>query len=121
MRDWGFLPSPDDLMIVAAAAKLYRDRWASIRSPFPAAFDGSIDDVGAIDYMNDEGIDVPGGGIETAAIVCGECCAARRGWNGSSATEEIGSSPRAMRRCTTSRSARSPACTKSSAAGVEAP
>jgi hypothetical protein len=72
MRDWGFSPSPDDLRTVAAAAKLYRDRWASIRPPFPAAFDGSMSDVRALDYMAYEGIDVPGGGIEPAAMVCGE-------------------------------------------------
>jgi hypothetical protein len=72
MRNWGFPPSPDDLAAVPAAAKLYRDRWAAIRPPFPAAFDGSMADVCALDYLDYEGIDVPGGGIEAAAIVCGE-------------------------------------------------
>jgi hypothetical protein len=72
MRDWGFTPSAEDLAAVAAAAKLYRDHWASIRPPFPAAFDGSMADVRALDYMAYEGIDVPGGGIEPAAMVCGE-------------------------------------------------
>lgn len=72
MRDWGFPPSPDDLAAVAAAAKLYRDHWASIRPPFPAAFDGSMADVRALDYLAYEGVDAPGGGIEPAAMVCGE-------------------------------------------------
>lgn len=72
MRDWGFTPSPDDLAAVAAASKLYRDHWASIRPPFPASFDGSIADVRALDYMAYEGVDAPGSGIEPAAMVCGE-------------------------------------------------
>src|SRR4051812_44789444 len=72
MRDWGFSPSPEDLEAVTAAARVYRDGWASIRPPFPAAFDGSIVDVRALDYINYEGIDVPGGGIGPAAMVCGE-------------------------------------------------
>jgi hypothetical protein len=73
MRDWGYSPSPDELEVVAVALKVYRDRWASLaRPPFPAAFDGSMDDVDALDYMNYEGIDVPGGGLEPAAVVCGE-------------------------------------------------
>jgi hypothetical protein len=72
MRDWVFSASPDDLKAVTAAAKLFRDCWASIRPPFPAAFDGAMADVCALDYMNYESIDVPGGGIEPAALMCGE-------------------------------------------------
>ncbi len=72
MRDWGFPPSPDDLAAVAAAATLYRDHWASIRPPFPAVFDGSITDIEALDYMAYESVEPPGGGIEPAAMVCGE-------------------------------------------------
>src|SRR5262249_49428509 len=72
MRNWGFLASPDDLKSVEAAAELYRDRWASIRAPFPAAFDGSMADGCALEYMAYEGILLPGGGIEPASLVCGE-------------------------------------------------
>ncbi|HWE36326.1 MAG TPA: hypothetical protein VG406_07110 [Isosphaeraceae bacterium] len=71
-NEWGFSPTPDQLAAVMAAARLYRDRWASIRPPFPAAFDGSLADVRALDYLGYESIDVPGGGIEPAAMVCGE-------------------------------------------------
>lgn len=72
MRNWGFSPSPDELVVVAKAAKLYRDHWASIRPPFIATFDGSMADVRALDYLDYEGINVPGAGIESAAMVCGE-------------------------------------------------
>jgi hypothetical protein len=72
MRDWGFLPSPEDLRALTVATNAFRERWASIRPPFPAAFDGTLTDVRALDYMNYEGIDFPQGGIEVAALVCGE-------------------------------------------------
>jgi hypothetical protein len=72
MRVWGFLPSPEELGAVTAAANAFRERWASIRPPFPAAFDGTLTDIRALDYMNYEGIDFPQGGIEPAALVCGE-------------------------------------------------
>jgi hypothetical protein len=72
MREWGFLPSPEDLGAVTAAANAFREMWASIRSPFPAAFDGTMADIRALDYMDYEGIDFPRGGIEAAALVCGE-------------------------------------------------
>ncbi len=72
MRDWGFVPSPQELEAVSNAAKAFRDKWTSIRPPFPAAFEGSVTDIKAIDYMEYEGIDFPQGGIEVAALVCGE-------------------------------------------------
>jgi hypothetical protein len=72
MRNWCFLPSPQELAAVSAAAKAFRDKWESIRPPFPAAFDGTITDVRAIDYMDYEGIDLPRGGLEASAMVCGE-------------------------------------------------
>jgi hypothetical protein len=73
MRDWGFLPSPDDLQAVSAAARLYRDHCASFpRLPTRAAFDGSIDDVHTLHYLDYEGIAPHGAGIESAALVCGE-------------------------------------------------
>jgi hypothetical protein len=72
MRDWGFAPSPDDLARVVAAQALYRTRWEAIRPPFTAPFDGTIADVRALDYLAYEGIDLPGGGIEPAALICGE-------------------------------------------------
>jgi hypothetical protein len=72
MRNWGFLPSPGELAKVTAALQSFRERWASIRPPFPAAFDGTIADVHALDYMNYEGINFPLAGIEGSALVCGE-------------------------------------------------
>ncbi len=72
MPSWGFPASPEDLACVPAAAKAYRDKWASIRPPFPAEFDGTVADAHALDYMQYEGIGFPQGGVETAAMVCGE-------------------------------------------------
>jgi hypothetical protein len=72
MRDWGFVPGPEELAAVRAAADAFRARWESIQPPFPAAFDGSLADIDALDYMRYEGIDFPPGGIESAALVCGE-------------------------------------------------
>jgi hypothetical protein len=43
-----------------------------IQPPFPATFDGTLTDIRALDYMNYEGIGFPQGGIEVAALVCGE-------------------------------------------------
>lgn len=72
MRDWGFLPSAQDLEAVSAAARLYRDHCASFRLPTRAAFDGSIDDVATLDYLGYEGIGPRGAGIEISALICGE-------------------------------------------------
>jgi hypothetical protein len=72
MRSWGFLPSPEELQSVTAAMTAFRERWASIQPPFPAAFDGTIADVRALGYLSYEGIEFPEGGIEAAALVCGE-------------------------------------------------
>jgi hypothetical protein len=72
MRDWGFLPSPEELAPLGDALRAFRERWASIRPPFPATFDGTIADVRALDYMDYEGIDSPRPGIEAPAMICGE-------------------------------------------------
>jgi hypothetical protein len=72
MRDWGFVPGPEELAAVRAAADAFRARWESIRPPFHAAFDGSLTDIHALDFMTYEGINLPPGGIESAALVCGE-------------------------------------------------
>jgi hypothetical protein len=72
MRNWGTLPSPQKLVAVTATLQSFRDRWVSIRPPFHAAFDGTIADVHALDYMDYEGIGFPQTGIEGAAMVCGE-------------------------------------------------
>ena len=72
MQHWGFPPSEKDLEAVSAAAKACRDKWASIKPPFPAEFDGTIADAHALDYMQYENIRFPQGGVETAAMVCGE-------------------------------------------------
>ena len=72
MRHWGFLPSPAELAAVTAAQKAFRDRWESIRPPCSTTFDGTIQDVHALDYMDYEGIDFPLPGLEGSALVCGE-------------------------------------------------
>jgi hypothetical protein len=72
MRHWGYQPSPAELAAVNAAQMAFRDRWESIRPPFQAAFDGTIQDAHAIDYMDYEGIDFPLPGLEGSAMVCGE-------------------------------------------------
>jgi hypothetical protein len=64
MRHWGYQPSPAELEAVSAAQKAFRDRWESIRPPFQAAFDGTIADAHAIDYMDYEGIDFPHPALE---------------------------------------------------------
>lgn len=72
MRDWGFRPSPAELAAVEQAQTAFRDRWESISPPFPAAFNGAIEDVNALDYMEYEGIDFPVPRLECSALVCGE-------------------------------------------------
>jgi hypothetical protein len=72
MRAWGYTPSSDDLVALDNAKAAFREKWASIRPPFPAAFDGTITDVRAIDYLQYEGITFPPCGAEGAALVCGE-------------------------------------------------
>jgi hypothetical protein len=72
MRHWGFAPSPAELAAVKAAQDAFRDRWESIRPPFPVAFDGTIEEVHAIDYMDYESIEFPHPRLEISALVCGE-------------------------------------------------
>ena len=69
---WGSHPSPQELETVTATLQAFRERWASIRPPFPAAFDGTIADVHALDYMDYEGIGFARAGIKGAGMVCGE-------------------------------------------------
>ncbi|HEY0008772.1 MAG TPA: hypothetical protein VGB55_08620 [Tepidisphaeraceae bacterium] len=82
MRQWGFPVPADELVAVEQAAAAFRDLWASIRPPWPHAFDGSVNDVRAIDYLHYEGIGFPKCGVEGAALVCGEVLrrAARLEW-----------------------------------------
>ena len=72
MRIWGFLPSQEELAAFTAPLQAFRERWSSIRPPFPASFDGQLADVHALDYMNYEGIGFPQAGVEAPAMVCGE-------------------------------------------------
>lgn len=72
MRDWGFVPSAAELAVVKDAQTAFRERWESIRPPFQATFNGAIEDVHALDYMDYEGIEFPAPGLELAALVCGE-------------------------------------------------
>ncbi len=72
MRDWGYLPSQSELAAVATAQKAFRDRCESKKLPYSVAFDGSIDDVDALDYMVYEGIGFPSPALENSAFICGE-------------------------------------------------
>jgi hypothetical protein len=72
MRDWGYLPSPSELEAVTTAQKAFRDRCESKQLPYSIAFDGSIDDVDALDYMVYENIQFPSPALENSAFVCGE-------------------------------------------------
>lgn len=72
MSQWCFRPSPEQLAAVTAAQEAFRAKCASIRLPFGAEFDGTIEDVHAVDYMEYEGLDFPACGLEAAAFVCGE-------------------------------------------------
>src|ERR671912_792242 len=72
MREWGYPVPPEELVAVSEAADAFRKLWASIRPPWPHAFDGTVNDVRAIDYLDYEGINFPKCGIEGAALVCGE-------------------------------------------------
>src|SRR5688572_26222463 len=82
MREWGYPIPPEELVAVSQAADAFRKLWASIRPPWPHAFDGTVNDVRAIDYLHYEGIGFPRCGIEGAALVCGEVLrrAARLEW-----------------------------------------
>ncbi len=73
MSDWYFPPSAEDRARVEAALRICREAWGSILNPpFPAAFDGSMNDVEALDYADYEGLSLRGVGLEEAALVCGE-------------------------------------------------
>lgn len=72
MRYWGYSAPPDELTKVTAAADAFRLYWDSIRPPFPAHFDGTVDDVRALDYLTYEGLGYGKAGIAEAALVCGE-------------------------------------------------
>jgi hypothetical protein len=48
MRNWGYLPSSEDLALLAQAAGAFREKWASISPPWLAGFDGTLTDVRTI-------------------------------------------------------------------------
>jgi len=72
MRQWGYPVPPEELISVTRAAEMFRQKWNSICPPRPAAFDGTITDVEAIDYLDYEGIDYSECGFDGTALVCGE-------------------------------------------------
>jgi hypothetical protein len=72
MRSWCSPTSPEEIASIEDTLRAFREAWASIRPPFPAAFDGTLADVRALDYMDYEGIDFPQPGIESPALICGE-------------------------------------------------
>jgi hypothetical protein len=69
---WGHKPEPSELAAIARAAEQFRQKWKSIRPPWPAELDGTVTDVHAIDYLEYESIEFPACGIDGAALLCGE-------------------------------------------------
>jgi hypothetical protein len=82
MRQWGFPIPLEELAAVEEAAAAFGRLWTSIGPPWPHAFNGTVNDVRAIDYLDYEGIGFPQCGVEGAALVCGEVLrrAARLQW-----------------------------------------
>jgi hypothetical protein len=79
MRYWGYPAPPEELAKVAEAADAFRRFWGRINpQPFPCKFDGTSEDVRALDFLAYEGIGYgemasdQRSGIERAALVCGE-------------------------------------------------
>jgi hypothetical protein len=63
--------SPDELEPVRAARADFRGFWESMRPPFPCAFEGTLDDLHALDCLDYEGPGYPASGLEGAALVWG--------------------------------------------------
>jgi hypothetical protein len=69
-----------DLAAIEQAAAEYRSFWSSFPSmPFPAPFNGGIEDIDALDYLDYEGLGGPPGGIEAAALTWGQVLAHQTG------------------------------------------
>ena len=75
---WG--ADDKDYAAIENAAAQYRSHWVSFQAmPFAGTFDGGPDDIRALDYLDDEGLDDPPGGIEVAALTWGRVLAHETG------------------------------------------
>ncbi len=72
MTDDLFPLAAGELARIENATLAFCDLWARIKPPWPHNFDGTYEDVRAIDYLDYEGVAFPDCGIEGAALVCGE-------------------------------------------------
>jgi hypothetical protein len=66
-----------ELQAVRAAQDEFRAHWASIRPIFPCSFEGTIDDIDALDYLDYEGLSYPSSGQVGAALVWGNVVASQ--------------------------------------------
>ena len=67
--------TPNELESLQTALAEFRAHWESIRPPFICQFDGSIDDIRALDFLDYEGLPYPGCGEYGAALVWGNVIA----------------------------------------------
>lgn len=78
---WYLAPAePEDLASVVAARAEFRAHWATFRAmPFACEFDGTLQDVQALDHMDYEGLAYPPSDINGAALVWGNVLVERAG------------------------------------------
>ncbi len=69
--------TPNELESVNTALAEFRAHWESIQPPFICLFDGSLDDIRALDFLDYEGLPYPACGESGAALVWGNVVAAQ--------------------------------------------
>ena len=69
--------NPNELESVHNALAEFRARWETIRAPFSCLFDGSLDDIRALDFLDYEGLPYPACGESGAALVWGNVVASQ--------------------------------------------
>ena len=62
--------TPEELGAVESAVLEFRQCWAARRPPYPCPFEGTREDIGALDYMDYE-LGFPASGLFGAALVWG--------------------------------------------------
>lgn len=63
--------TPEEIEAVEWAVLEFREHWAAMRPPFPCPFEGTPEDVGALDYLDYE-VGFPTSGLLGAALVWGD-------------------------------------------------
>ncbi len=69
------LATPDELEAVRAAQEEFRAHWISTRPLFPCAFEGTGDDIEALDYLDYESLSYPKSGQAGASLIWGHVIA----------------------------------------------